>query len=353
MDCKKIYLQLKNPCSPLFSDKALLWLASTLAAGGCRVEAVSGSAVPRRGELLLTNCPAKRNVTPEPWNVLRLTSSTDRWNRLMLALGYFYGKSRLFHASAPGAGGQPARRLIGWLKKPFRGRHLAGRPGEIPGAAEAQPPIPAGRKVVFRVNVDWDPQGFSLLERWSAKFGLCPTLAIAGSEIQGNVKPVKAYLERTGANVASHSWSHYIVLSSLNRARQQQEIFGNQRFLEDLSGKAVTGFVAPYTKYDRHTFSLLEQAGYRWFIRSWLVHPLPLPGFKLIDLGINFFFQPGWEQAIFHRLALSDLVFQLHLRDLVTWEKELEHLLEELPAQGVRIVDCDTYYQETLGGGPI
>ena len=353
MDRKNIYLQLKNPCSPLFSDKTLLWLASTFAAGGHRVEAVTGSVAPRKGELLLTNYAAGQKALPEPGNVLRLTSATDRWNRLMLALGYFYGKTRYFHATAPGAGGQPARRLIEWLKKPFRGVHLAGRPEDRPGAAEAQPPIPPGRRVVFRVNVDWDPQGFSLLERWSAKFGICPTLAIAGSEIQGNVKPVRTYLERTGAGVASHSWSHYVVLSSLSRAGQRKEIIDNQRFLEDLSGKAVGGFVAPYTKYDRHTFALLEEAGYRWFIRSWLVHPLRLPGFRLIDLGINFFFQPGWERAIFHRLALSDLVFQLHLRDLVTWEKELENLLGELPAYGVRVVDCDTYYQETLAGEPI
>jgi hypothetical protein len=207
-------------------------------------------------------------------------------------------------------------------------------------------PIPGTRRVVFRVNVDWDEAGFCNLERWCDRYPLRPTLAVAGTEIKSHTGRVKKFLQATGANLASHSWSHYVVLSSCGKRRQEREIQDNHHYLEDLCGRQVTGFVAPYLKYNRRTFDLLQEAGYKWFIRSWLVHPLRLARYSLVDLGVNFFFQPGREQLLWQRLALSDLTLQLHLRDLARFEKEMERLLEELVSRGVRLVDCDTYFNE-------
>ena len=204
---------------------------------------------------------------------------------------------------------------------------------------------------MFRVNVDWDSHGLDLLERWCECFGIRPTLAIAGCEIQGHEKRIKDFVERTGADIAGHSWSHRVVLPCHGVRRQREEVLRNKTFLEDLTGREVNGFVAPYIKYDRRTFDVLADSGHHWFIRSWSVHPVPLAGFDLLDLGVNFYFSPGWEEISVSRLALSDLVFQLHLTDLPRLEAGLERALVRLHELGVRYLSCQDYYREMKTGG--
>lgn len=348
MNVNTAYLLLKNPYTPLFSDKSLMWLASTFAARGYRLVSASNLPVLQEGEVLLTNLRMSKTSLPSQGNILRLTSSTDRLNRLMLLLAYFHGKSPFFHATTESGSNELVQGFIRLFKKPFRRGYKTATEPAVPLQEIANLPIPEGRRVVLRVNVDWDEAGFCILERWCDRYPLRPTLSVAGTEIRSRTRRVKKLVERAGADVASHSWSHYVVLSSHGRRRQLREIQDNHRFLEDLCGRHIKGFVAPYTKYNRLTFELLEEAGYRWFIRSWLVHPLRLAGYGLVDLGVNFFFQPGWEQLLWQRLALSDLTIQLHLRDLSRYEKEIERLLREMTSRGVRLVDCETYFNEIL-----
>lgn len=348
MNKNTAYLLLKSPYKPLFSDKSLMWLASTFAARDYRLVSASACPVLQEGEILLTNLGLGKISLPSQGNIFRLTSSTDRLNRLMLLLAYFYGKSPFFLATTENSSNVLVQGLIGLFKKPFRRGHKTATEPAVPSQEIANLPIPEGRRVVFRVNVDWDEKGFCILEHWCDRYSLSLTLAIAGTEIKSQTRRIKKFVERPGADVASHSWSHYVMLSSHGKRRQLREIQDNHRFLEDLCDRQVKGFVAPYTKYNRLTFELLEEAGYRWFIRSWLVHPLRLAGYGLVDLGVNFFFQPGWEQLLWQRLALSDLTLQLHLRDLARYEKELERLLRELTSRGVRLVNCETYFNEIL-----
>jgi len=307
MNKKTAYLLLKNPYEPLFSDKSLMWLASTFAARGYRLPSVSEPPVLKEGEILLTNLSPGKSSLPSRGNILRLTSSTDRLNRLMLLLAYFYGKSSFFHAATESGKNTPVQGLIRLLKKPFRRKSKIKAGSEASSDETTNQPIPGGRRVVFRVNVDWDEAGFSNLERWCDRYSFRPTLATAGTEIKSHTRRVKEFIQRTGADLASHSWSHYIVLSSYGKNRQRREIRDNHHFLEDLCDRQVTGFVAPYLKYNRRTFGILQEAGYRWFIRSWLVHPLRLAGYGLVDLGVNFFFRPDLEQLFWQRLTLSDL----------------------------------------------
>ena len=346
MNKNTAYLLLKNPYEPLFSDKSLMWLASTFAARGSRLLSVSEPPVLKEGELLLTNLPPGKTSLPCQGNIIRITSSTDRLNRLMLLLAHFYGKSSFFHATTESGRNTLVQGLISLLKKPFRREYKTAAGPEEPSYETASQPIPEARKVVFRVNVDWDEAGFSNLQRWCDRYPLRPTLAVAGTEIKSHAVRVKKFIHDTGANLASHSWSHYVVLPSYGKRRQEREIQDNHHFLEDLCGQQVNGFVAPYLKYNKRTFDILQEAGYRWFIRSWLVHPLRLIPHGLVDLGVNFFFQPGREKLLWQRLALSDLTFQLHLRDLARFEKEMEQMLEKLVSRGVRLVDCDTYFNE-------
>ena len=347
MNKNTTYLLLKNPYEPLFSDKSLMWLASTFPASGSRLLCVEAPPLLKEGEILLTNLPPGKIPLPGNGNIIRLTSSTDRLNRAMLLLAHFYGKSSFFHATTESGRNTLVQGLISLLKKPFRRESKNAASPEVLSDEAASQAIPEGRRVVFRVNVDWDEAGFSTLQRWCDRYPLRPTLAVAGTEIKSHAGRVKKFIQDTGANLASHSWSHYVVLSSYGKRRQEREIQSNHHFLEDLCGRQVTGFVAPYLKYNRRTFDILQEAGYRWFIRSWLVHPLRLARHGLVDLGVNFFFQPGREKMLWQRLALSDLTFQLHLRDLARYEKEMEQLLEELFSRGVRLVDCDTYFNET------
>ena len=348
MEKNTTYLLLKNPYEPLFSDKSLMWLASTFAARGHRLLSATEPPVLKDGEILLTNLGLDKAPVPGKGNIFRLTSSTDRLNRLMLRFACFYGRSPFFHATTESGSNTLVQGAISLIKKPFCSRHKAAAVASALSQETAGQPIPETRRVVFRVNVDWNEAGFSILQRWCSRYPLRPTLAIAGTEIQSQIRRVKEFIELTGADVASHSWSHYVVLSSHGKRRQLREIQDNHNFLEDLCGRQVNGFVAPYVKYNRRTFELLEEAGYRWFIRSWLVHPLRLAGSGLVDLGVNFFFRPGLEHLFWQRLALSDLTLQLHLRDLARYEKEMERLLEELTRRGIPLVDCATYFNEVL-----
>ena len=341
----KVYLHLANPYEPLYSDKCLIWLAGTLAVQGTALSAVDRPPAPGEGELLLTN---SSQVEPEKsaGTVLRLTSPRDRLNRLMLALAKLYGKSRYFHATTPEGSNKFVQNIIHLLKRPFR----SSAPDSEPVAATAyREAILVGRRIVFRVNVDWDDRGFELLQRWYGDLPMEVTLAVAGSEIRGKTDRIKTFLNKPGVETASHSLSHYVVLPSHGLNRQRREVEGNQRLLEDLTGGKIFGFVAPYIKYDRRTFDVLQELGYRWFIRSWTPHPVPLQGMYLVDVGVSFFFRPGWETAIFNRLAYSDLALQLHLRDLVQLGDRFAAILRELTGRGVRLVNCGTFLAETAG----
>ncbi|MEA2063051.1 MAG: polysaccharide deacetylase family protein, partial [Gemmatimonadota bacterium] len=302
------------------------------------------------GELLLTNRPARDFGKIGPGcEVLKLSSPTDRLTALMRALGKPYGRSRYFHPETAAGQGKIIRRLIGLAKKPFAGKLAPQSTGDaVPAAASTSTPaIPPGRNIVFRVNVDWDAKGLELLDRWCDRYRLRPTLAVAASEIKGHEKRLQDFASRHSVEIASHSFSHYVALPSQSISRQHSEISDNHNFLQDLFGQPVSGFVAPYLKYDRRTFELLAEQGCHWFIRSWQVHPVALAGFNLLDLGVNFFFSTGWENRLPWSLARSDLVFQLHLRDLVSLEHRIEWMLEYLAGQKVRFLDCSTYYELT------
>lgn len=330
---------------PLPSDKVVMWLASTYAAAGYRVRAVSSPE--EAGEscgLLLTNCnlPLPNSNLP----VIEIGSDGDGRDMIRQALGRLYGRCPLYQRK------HKAGRLLSGLLRPLS-KVLSGRKALPPPASLGEPEVPSGlsgRRVVLRVNVDWDSRGLDILERWCELFKLRPTLAIAGTEISGNEQRVSRFIDNTGCDIASHSWSHHVVMSSHGRKRQRMEITDNHDFLRQLCGHQVRGFVAPYIKYDRRTFELLQECGYEWFIRNWLLHPLPLQQSKLTDLGVSFSFSRGWQSSMLARLAHSDIALQLHLRDLVRFEHLLEHNIRLLLQHGVRIIDCDTFFRETAGG---
>jgi len=347
MKSQTVLLRLKNPYEPLFSDKCLFWLTSTFGAAGYSLKSLAADEEPGPGALLLTNLALKDSLESESGcAVLRLSSSSDRAAALMRRLGRLYGKTRYFHPANVSGPNRAVRRLIELAKLPFAKKiDQAGAGAEEPPKA-GEPKVPAGRSVIFRVNVDWDARGLDLLDRWCDRFGLSPTLALAGSEILDHQKRVREFVDRHSVDIASHSYSHYVVLSSRSSKRQRREIIDNQHFLEDLFCKPVNGFVAPYQKYDRRTFELLQEHGYRWFIRSWMLHPVGLPGFRLLDLGVNFYFSAGWEQRMPHSLARSDLVFQLHLRDLVKLESQIERTLAYLAGRRVKYLNCSSYFEQ-------
>ena len=338
---RTVLYSVKRPWQPLSSDKTVMWLASTYAAAGYRVRPLTDKGVSTAGcDLLLTNRDSAHWDFACP--VINIGSDGDSRDRIRLALGRLYGRSRYYQKQG-GVGGFYSS-LLRPLKKILSGRRALpieeiapeGVPGEI-----------NGRRVVFRVNVDWDARGLDILERWCETYGFRPTLVIAGTEIKGSEQRLKSFAANTGCDIASHSWSHYLVMSSHGRARQRREITDNHEYLGQLLGCNVKGFVAPYIKYDRRTFEILAESGYKWFIRSWLLHPLPLGNSGLIDLGVSFGFGRLWQNRILSRLAHSDIVLQLHLPDLVRHEHLLEHNIRLLLQHGVRIIDCETFYRET------
>ncbi len=335
----------KRPWTPLPSDRAVLWLASTYAAAGCRVRAVArGEAAGDDCGLLLTNYPVAGSGHHYP--VIEIGGDGDTRSLIRLALGRIHGLSPFYQR-----GDLKTGRLLSGLLRPL-GKLLSSRKTCLP-PRPAGPDVPSnlsGRRVVLRVNVDWDPRGLDILQRWCERFGLRPTLAIAGSEILASQQRVRRFIDATHCDVASHSWSHYVVMSSHGRRRQRMEITDNHDYLRQLSGREVRGFVAPFIKYDRRTFELLRECGYRWFIRSWLLHPLPLQQSGLTDLGVSFSFSRGWQNRLPARLGHSDIALQLHLHDLVRHEHLLEHNIRLLLQHGVRIIDCETFFRETTGG---
>jgi peptidoglycan/xylan/chitin deacetylase (PgdA/CDA1 family) len=342
---RTVYYSVKRPWSPLPSDRAVLWLASTYAASGYRVRALDRSADTGQDcSLLLTN---HRDNTPNSGApVLRVGSDGDRRDMIRLAMGRIYGLSPLYQRNDRKAG-----RVLSSLLWPLR-KLLSSRTAH-PADELAMPEIQStlsGRRVMLRINVDWDAGGMDILERWCERYGLRPTLAIAGTEIGGSEQRVRRFVEESGCDIASHSWSHHVVMSSHGHKRQRMEITANHDYLRQLTGQKVRGFVAPYIKYDRRTFELLQECGYQWFIRSWLLHPLPLAQSGLTDMGVNFSFSRGWQNRLLSRLAHSDITLQLHLRDLVRYEHLLEHNIRLLLQHGVRIVDCETFFRETTGG---
>jgi len=345
MTIQTVHLCPRSPYEPLFSDRYLMWLAGTLAASGSKVLAHTAPVAPAENELLLTNF--RRPPAAAGGAVLHVSSPTDRTMRLMRPLGKLWAASGLFGSAL--AGSTPVKSLLGLVRKPFTaGSDILRGQIESSGAGTE---IPPGRRLVFRVNVDWDSRGLDILDRWCGRFGLRPTLAVAGSEIAGHEARVREVVARHGIDIAGHTWSHRVVLPALGTQRVREEITRNQAYLQDLFGRQVTGFAAPYMKYDRRTFECLAASGHRWFIRTWSVHPLPLPGFDLLDLGLNCLFPRGWESALAGRLALGDLVLQLHLPDLVRLEAGLESVLADLTARGVRFVNCGEYYNEIKAGG--
>lgn len=347
MKQQTVFLRLKNPCEPLVSDKCLLWLASTFAAAGHPLNSLASSTQICSEGLLLTNLPVKGPLQADSGcAVLRLISSSDRMAALMRWLGRFYSRSRYYHPASVTGANRAVQRLIELAKRPFARRVEQASGCAEPSRPSAEPEVPAGRSVIFRINVDWDSRGLELLERWCERYRLRPTLAVAGSEILDHRKRVREFVAHHSVELASHTFSHYVVLSGHGLKRQRREIIDNQHLLEDLSDRPVIGFVAPYVKYNRTTFELLQEYGYRWFVRSWLLHPVGLPGFRLLDLGVNFYFSPGWENRLPESLARSDLVFQLHLRDLVRLESQIEWMLEYLGQQQVRYLDCSTYFEQ-------
>jgi len=342
---RTICYSIKRPWSPLPSDRAVLWMASTYAASGYRVRAVAHpEATGDDCALLLTN--NRTNMLDSDAPVIRVGCDGDRRDMVRLALGRLYGRSPLYQRSDMRTG-----RILSGLLWPLR-KLLSSRTG-LPASELTMPEVPsalAGRRVMLRVNVDWDSAGMDILERWCERYGLRATLAIAGTEISGSEQRVRNFVDQTGCDIASHSWSHHVVMSSQGRKRQRMEIQDNHDYLRQLTGHEVRGFVAPYIKYDRHTFELLQESDYKWFIRSWLMHPLPLEQSGLTDLGVNFSFSRGWQNRLLSRLACGDIALQLHLYDMVRYEHLLEHNIRLLLQHGVRIVDCETYLSETSGG---
>ena len=345
---RTVCYSVKRPWTPLPSDRAVMWLASTYAASGCRVRAIAPTeAAGDDCELLLTNYRAAAPNSGCP--VLEIGSDGDTRDMIRLALGRIHGLSPFYQRNDLRAG-----RVFSSLLRPL-GKLLSSRKADLPPqpagpVATDAPSNLSGRRVVLRVNVDWDSKGMDILERWCDMFALRPTLAIAGSEILASEQRVRRFIAATQCDVASHSWSHYVVMSSRGRRRQKMEITDNHDYLRQLTGREVRGFVAPFIKYDRRTFELLQEYGYKWFIRGWLLHPLALQQSSLTDLGVSFSFRRGWQNQLLARLSHSDIALQLHLHDLVHHEHLLEHNIRLLLEQGVRIVDCDTFFRETTGG---
>jgi peptidoglycan/xylan/chitin deacetylase (PgdA/CDA1 family) len=63
-----------------------------------------------------------------------------------------------------------------------------------------------------------------------------------------------------GIEIFSHTVSHPDLSKT---AGQRAEIFDSKKVLENLTGKAVTGFVYPSGKFNAETLKLLDEAGYK------------------------------------------------------------------------------------------
>lgn len=121
-----------------------------------------------------------------------------------------------------------------------------------------------------------------LLERFAAH-GVHATLFIVARDAAAQAAALRAAVA-AGHEVASHSWSHPLALTSLPEARQTEELGASRRALEQASGGEVVGFRAPNFDLDDAALARLASLGYRYDASG---YPTPLLAAARVVLALK------------------------------------------------------------------
>ena len=101
-------------------------------------------------------------------------------------------------------------------------------------------------------NPDVAPELLAILAKHKVK----ATFFLIGKKIQKNPGLIAKYLEG-GHELGNHSMTHP-KLPTLNSDEIEEEIAGNQKLIESISGKRPTAFRAPFLKIDDRVWNALE-----------------------------------------------------------------------------------------------
>lgn len=342
---KPVYLDLANPYAPLTSDRTATWLASLAAVYHDTAVRCLGSELPEKGSLLVTNRKQKVELI-ENLDLLRLESGGQFTEKIFRRLGILYGQLPDFHAK----GGSPLRSALTRIARTF----LSPREAQPERSADILSETNAGdvpaRDIAFRINIDWDAQGFEALASFMEQERIPLTIAAAVDEIRGNLGEVRELAAAFEIEIASHSMGHYIFLPGMSGNKQRREIRDSRNWLQDNLNTEVKGFVAPYMRYDRRAFEIIEEAGYDWFIRTWALCPVPLQGTTLTDLGVSYYLKRNWKESLPASLRAGNILFQLHLPDMRTLSAEIGEMILWLKNRGCRFVTCSDFLKNHRTG---
>ncbi len=126
--------------------------------------------------------------------------------------------------------------------------------------------------------------------------------------------------------IACHTMTHPR-LRAVNRTRLAWELSECTRVVEDLTGKPVRGFRAPYNLMTRAAYDELPKAGYSydasWFEHLGLFAPKPnMPALRISSWG----FVPLEDYFLIKLLPLGDLAFRV-----MTWNDDETVILDLHP----------------------
>jgi peptidoglycan-N-acetylglucosamine deacetylase len=99
--------------------------------------------------------------------------------------------------------------------------------------------------------------------------GVRATFFIVGDDVRSKklTPDVIRRMVAAGHELANHTMSHPHNLSRLSRAQKEEEVLGNGRLLESVTGQRVVGFRAPCLDVDEEIVEILERHGY-WYESS-------------------------------------------------------------------------------------
>jgi hypothetical protein len=99
-----------------------------------------------------------------------------------------------------------------------------------------------------------------------AELGVAATFFIVGHDIRLNklTPPALRRMAAAGHELANHTMTHPFNLSSLPRARKQDEVLAAGKLIEDATGQRVVGFRAPCLDVDEELVDILETNGYAY-----------------------------------------------------------------------------------------
>ncbi|MFC1741181.1 polysaccharide deacetylase family protein [Nanoarchaeota archaeon] len=117
-----------------------------------------------------------------------------------------------------------------------------------------------------------------------------------------------------GQEVANHGYSHTAFVK-LSREEKVSEIRQTRMLLENVTGKDVVGFRAPYNLVDKETFRVLEEEGVLYdasIIGGWGLFYPSLSGFSFGEIPVSSIFAVPFEDVSWvHYLRMPGLYFYL------------------------------------------